>query len=426
MLDIHFIRENPEVVKKACKSKNMPADIDTLLRLDGEKREMLAQVEEKKHERNAASKRIGEMKRAGRDPGLLMDDMKKLSDEIKKADLSIAEKESVIQEILIGVPNIPHKSVPVGADASKNAFVHEWGEKKRFSFKPKVHDKLGEELDILDLKRAAKITGSGFVLFKGAGALLERALIDFMIDIHVQEHGFIEISPPFIVNRMSMFGTGQLPKLEEDMYDLEEAKYFLIPTAEVPVTNIFRDEILQEDDLPVRYVAYTPCFRKEAGSYGKDTTGMTRVHQFDKVELVKFVKPEESYQEHEDLLKCSEKILQKLDIPYRVLLLASGDMSFAAAKCYDIEAWSPGLGRYLEVSSCSNFEDFQARRMNIRFRRKKTGKNEFVHTLNSSGIALARTFIALIETYQNEDGSVTIPGALRPYMKGVEKITADK
>jgi seryl-tRNA synthetase len=421
MLDIKFIRENPALVAAGIKSKNMEIDIDGLLKLDSEKRELLTLTDEKKHERNDASKKIGLFKRDGKDPAKLMEAMKTLADEIKALDVKIAEKEEKIREIMVYIPNVPHAGVPSGKDASSNVAVKEWGEKKIFSFHPRTHDDLGESLGLIDLKRASKISGSGFVLFKGKGALLERALFNFMIDTHVAEHGFTEVSPPFIVNRDSMFSTGQLPKLEEDMYAVEEKKLFLIPTAEVPVTNIFRDEVLREEDLPVKYVAYTPCFRKEAGSYGKDTAGMIRVHQFDKVELVKFVTPESSYDEHESLLKCSEKILQLLNLPYRVLLLCSGDMSFAAAKCYDIEAWAPGLNRYLEVSSCSNFEDFQARRGSIRFKRK-TGKTEFVHTLNSSGVALARTFIAILENYQNEDGSITVPLALRKYMHGVEKI----
>jgi seryl-tRNA synthetase len=421
MLDIKFIRENPGLVAAGVKSKNTEIDIDGLLKLDSEKRELLTLADEKKHERNDASKKIGLFKRDGKDTAKLMEAMKTLADEIKALDVKIAEKEEKIREIMVYIPNIPHAGVPAGKDASSNVAVKEWGEKKTFPFHPRTHDDLGESLGLIDLKRASKISGSGFVLFKGKGALLERALFNFMIDTHVAEHGFTEVSPPFIVNRDSMFSTGQLPKLEEDMYAVEEKKLFLIPTAEVPVTNIFRDEVLREEDLPVKYVAYTPCFRKEAGSYGKDTAGMIRVHQFDKVELVKFVVPESSYDEHESLLKCSEKILQLLNLPYRVLLLCSGDMSFAAAKCYDIEAWAPGLNRYLEVSSCSNFEDFQARRGNIRFKRK-TGKTEFVHTLNSSGVALARTFIAILENYQNEDGSITVPLALRKYMHGLEKI----
>ncbi|MCK5708693.1 MAG: serine--tRNA ligase [Candidatus Aureabacteria bacterium] len=422
MLDMHFIRENSEAVKKGCRAKNTQTDIDHLLVLDEEKRSLLVQVEEKKHERNSASKEIGVLKREGKDAGDILDKMKKLSDEIKEADEIVVSRGKEIYEIMIRIPNLPHESTPVGKDASFNKEIMSWGEKRTFDFKPKPHDEIGENLDILDIKRASKITGSGYALFKGAGALLERALINLMIDVHVEDHGFKEIAPPFIVNRKSMFGTGQIPKMEEDMYDLEDKKFFLIPTAEVPVTNIHRDEILQEDKLPVRYVAYTPCFRREAGSYGKDTSGITRVHQFDKVELVKFVKPEDSYKEHEELLKCSEKILKILKLPYRVLLLASGDISFAAAKCYDIEVWSPGLDRYLEVSSCSNFEDFQARRANIRFKRKSKNKTEFVHTLNSSGVALPRTFIAILENYQNEDGSVTIPDALIPYMRGMKRI----
>jgi seryl-tRNA synthetase len=351
-----------------------------------------------------------------------MEEMRAAGDEIKQMDDRIRSIEEDQQKILMTIPNIPHASTPVGQPPAGNKEVRTWGEPRKFSFKPLAHWDIGENLGIIDLKRATKITASHFVLYRGAGARLERALINFMIDLHTKKHGYTEIFPPFLVNRASMTGTGQLPKLEDDMYRLERDDLFLIPTAEVPVTNIYRDEILEEADLPVYYTAYTPCFRREAGSYGKDTRGMTRVHQFDKVEMVKFVLPETSYDEHEKLLKDAEDVLQLLEIPYRVIALCTGDISFAAAKCYDIEAWAGGQNAYLEVSSCSNFEDFQARRAGIRFRRTRDRKVEFVHTLNASGVALARTFIAILENYQNEDGTVTVPGALRPYLDGRDKI----
>ena len=348
-------------------------------------------------------------------------EMKTISTAVGKLEPDLKKIEAEIHEILIGIPNIPHESVPFGG-AENNKEIKKWGKTPKFDFKPKTHIELAEKLDIIDFKRGAKVSGSHFILYKGAGALLERALFNFMLDVHVKEHGYTEVMPPVLVNRASMTATGQLPKLEEDMYHVKEDDLFLIPTAEVPVTNIHRDEVLKEEDLPIFYTAYTPCFRREAGSYGKDTKGLVRVHQFDKVELVKFVKPESSYDELEKLLANACKILDLLGLSYRVSLLSSGDISFAAAKCYDIELYAPGIDRWLEVASCSNFEDFQARRGNIRYKDKKAGKLQFVHTLNGSGVALARLVVAIIENYQQKDGSVLIPEVLRGYMNKKERI----
>ncbi|HRZ87286.1 MAG TPA: serine--tRNA ligase [bacterium] len=422
MLDIRTIRENAAGVKQAIQNRGLTLDLDKVIDCDRERRDLLLAAETLKNKRNVVSKEIGVLKKSGADAAQKMDEMRAVGGEIAGLDEKIRQIEEDLQKLLLTVPNIPHATTPVGQPPEANREVKRWGEPRQFAFKPLAHWDIAENLDIVDLKRATKITASHFILFKGAGARLERALVNFMIDLHIQKHGYTEISPPFVVNRQSMTGTGQLPKLEDDMYRIERDDFFLIPTAEVPVTNIFRDEILEEKDLPIRYAAYTPCFRREAGSYGKDTRGMTRVHQFDKVEMVKFVAPETSYDEHEKLLQDAEDVLQLLKIPYRVISLCTGDISFAAAKCYDIEAWSPGQNAYLEVSSCSNFEDFQARRAGIRFRRAKDRKIEFVHTLNASGVALARTFIAIVENYQNEDGSVTVPEVLRPYMGGIEKI----
>ena len=347
--------------------------------------------------------------------------MKKVASGIDALEEKLREKEQETSKLLLLIPNIVDASIPVG-EAKNNKIVRQWGEPKKFDFKPRPHTEICEYLDIVDFARGAKITGSNFILYKKKGALLERALVNFMLDLHTTKHGYQEMWPPALVNRASMTGTGQLPKLEEDMYRLKDDDLFLIPTAEVPVTNIHRDDILPEEDLPLYYTAYTPCFRREAGSYGKDTKGLVRIHQFDKVELVKFVKPENSFDELEKLVKNAESILQALGLTYRVVMLASGDISFAATKCYDLEAYAPGLDTWLEVSSCSNFIDFQARRANIRFRRKETKKMEFVHTLNGSGVALARSVIAILENYQQKDGSVLVPEVLRPYMGGVEKI----
>ncbi|MBU1912915.1 MAG: serine--tRNA ligase [Candidatus Omnitrophica bacterium] len=416
MLDIKFIRENPDIVKTTIKNRNLKLDINEVLDLDTERRKILVEVESLKAERNAISKK-------GKPDKAIIDKMKVLSQKVDDLDNKVEGIDKKIGNLLLYIPNIPHNSIPIGS-LENNKEVKTWGNIKKFDFKPKTHMEIGEDLDILDFPRSSKISGSGFCLFKGLGALLERALINFMLDLHTTQHGYKEIFPPFLVNRASMTGTGQLPKLEEDMYKLKDDDLFLIPTAEVPVTNIHRDEVLDESELPKYYTAYTACFRREAGSYGKDTKGLMRVHQFDKVELVKFVKPETSFDELEKLLGNAEAVLQKLGLPYRVVMLSTGDMSFAASKCYDIEAWAPGIEKNLEVSSCSNFTDFQARRTNIKYRTKDK-KLEYVHTLNGSGVAMARTVVCILENYQQEDGSVIIPEALRPYMGGREKITKE-
>jgi len=348
--------------------------------------------------------------------------MQQVARTIKELEEKIRTLEADIHAILLSIPNMPHASVPVGTCEADNLEVRQWGDKKESSFEPLPHWEIGERLEILDFKSASRISGSGFVTFRGLGARLERALINFMLDLHIEKHGYMELSVPFIVNRTSMINTAQLPKLEDDMYLCEQEDFFLIPTGEVPVTNVHQDQILQENDLPLYYTTYTPCFRREAGSYGKETRGLIRIHQFDKVEMVKFVRPETSYDELESLLNNAEEVLQLLGLPYRVLTLCTADLSFAAAKCYDIEVWAPGVNTYLEVSSCSNFEAFQARRGNIRFRREETGKVDFVHTLNGSGLALPRTVVAILETYQTETGSVVVPEVLRKYMGGKEII----
>jgi len=421
MLDLKFIRNNPDKVKEAVKNKNEKVDIDEILDLDAKRRDLTFEGDNLKNKRNEISKEVGKRKKDGKDASSLMEEVKGISDKTKVIDDQIKEIDEKLSQLLLWVPNVPHHTTPIGKDEKDNKFVKEWGEKKSFTFEPKDHLELGEMLGILDMKRGSKISGSGFAVFSGLGARLERALINFMIDVHVEKHGYEEIFPPFLVNRQTMTGTGQLPKLEEDMYCIEADDLFLIPTAEVPVTNIYSGEILDAKDLPIYKVAYTPCFRREAGSYGKETRGLTRVHQFDKVEMVKFTLPETSYDEHEKLLQNAEEILQMLGLSYRVIILCTADLSFSGAKCYDIEVWAPGAKKYLEVSSCSNFEDFQARRANIRFRRDRESKPEFVHTLNASGLALPRTVIALLETYQQPDGSIIIPEVLKNYMK-IDKI----
>jgi len=416
MLDIKFIRENPDTVKTAVKNRNLKLDINEVLDLDTERRKILVEAESLKAERNAISKK-------GKPDKAIIDKMKILSQKVDDLDNKVEGIDKKIGNLLLYIPNIPHNSIPIGSPEN-NKEIKTWGNIRKFDFKPKTHMEIGEELDILDFPRSSKISGSGFCLFKGQGALLERALINFMLDLHTNHHGYKEIFPPFLVNRASMTGTGQLPKLEEDMYKLKDDDLFLIPTAEVPVTNIHRDEVFDESELPKYYTAYTACFRREAGSYGKDTKGLMRVHQFDKVELVKFVKPETSFDELEKLLGNAETVLQKLGLSYRVVMLSAGDISFAASKCYDIEAWASGIEKNLEVSSCSNFTDFQARRANIKYRTKDK-KLDYVHTLNGSGIAMARTVVCILENYQQEDGSVIIPEALRPYMGGRGKITKE-
>lgn len=420
MLDLKFIRENVETVKEGIKKKNVNIDLDALLGLDAQRRELLKEVEQLKALKNSTSKDVGRAKAKGEDFEAIAVQMKQVSQKIKEIDQQVEQIADNIRGLLLRIPNLPEKSVPVGGEQA-NKTIKEWGKKKTFDFKPSAHWDLCEKLDIADFKRAVKVSGTGFVVFKGQGALLERALINFMIDTHVRENGYTEIMPPYLSNEKAMTGTGQLPNLKDDMYCLKEDGYYLIPTGEVPVTNLYSDEILKADELPIYHVAHTACFRREAGSYGKETRGMKRVHQFDKVELVKFTMAETSYDEHEKLLNNAEMILQKLNLPYRVRILASGDMSFAAAKCYDIEVYSPGNDEYLEVSSCSNFEDFQSRRAHIRYKTKE-GKTAFVHTLNASGLALPRTFIAILENYQTKDGKIEVPEVLRPYMNGLEFI----
>ncbi len=425
MLDIKFIRDNPEVVKAALKSRNSKLSVDELLTLDEERRKLLVETETLKAERNKANDEISAAIKAKKNPKELIDKMKVVSQKVADLDKKVGEFDQKLTNLLYIIPNIPDKSVPVGSPGN-NKIVRSWGKTPTFDFNPKNHMELADILGIISFGIASKISGSNFVLYMGQGARLERALINFMLDLHTKKHGYKEIFPPFLVNRKSMTGTGQLPKLEEDMYKLKDDDLFLIPTAEVPVTNIHSGDVIDEEKLPIYYTAYTACFRREAGSYGKDTKGLIRVHQFDKVELVKFVKPETSNDEHEKLLKDAEEVLQLLNLPYRVILLATGDISFAAAKCYDIELYAPGADAYLEVSSCSNFTDFQARRANIRYKpaNRQTGKpaTAYLHTLNGSGVALARLVVAILENYQNKDGSVNIPKALVPYMDGAEVI----
>lgn len=422
MFDIKLIRDNKEAVAQGLAAKKVTADLDLILAKDKERRELLLELDDLRNKKNIANDEISVCIQNKEDPKPKILLMKETSAKISEMEPQAKELQREINELLLAIPNLAHASVPVGG-ADKNEVVRSWGAPKTFDFQPKTHIELAESLDIIDFKRGTKLTGSNFILYKGAGARLERSLYNFMLDVHTSEHGYTEVFPPFMVNRESMIGTGQLPKMADDMYKIEGEEFYLIPTAEVPVTNIHRDEILTEEELPIFYTAYTPCFRKEAGSYGKDTRGLIRVHQFDKVELVKFVKPEKSYDEHEKLVVDAEKIFQMLNLPYRVLLLASGDMSFAAAKCYDIEAHAAGMDKWLEVSSCSNFEDFQARRANIRFKGKETPKPSLVHTLNGSGLALARTMVAILENYQTAEGEIMIPKVLQSYMGGLEKIS---
>ena len=424
MLDIKRIREDFDGVKKAVESRGKgDFGIDKVREFDIKRREILATVEKMKNEQKIKSKQIPVMKKNGEDTAPLMAEMKQLSEQIKELDAQVSEAEAGLKEALLEVPNTPYKDVQEGLDDSDNVELRKWGEPTEFDFEAKAHWDIGEDLDILDFERAAKIAGARFTVYKGLGARLERAVINFMLDLHTEEHGYTEILPPFMVNRMAMTGTGQLPKFEEDMFYIPQKDFFLIPTAEVPVTNLLDNEILKAEDLPIYYTAYTPCFRAEAGSAGRDTRGLIRQHQFNKVEMVKFVEPSTSYDELESLTNNAEEILQKLDIPYRVVRLSSGDLGFSSAMTYDVEVWMPSYGRYVEISSCSNFESYQARRANIRFRPEEKAKPEFVHTLNGSGLAVGRTVAAILENYQQEDGSVVIPEILRPYMGGLEKIT---
>ena len=414
MLDLKLLREAPERVREALAKRGNKFDLDALLQVEQQRRRLLTEIEQRRHEQKAASDAFGRSKdKTGGPPARL----KELSEQIKAQEQQLKQLDEQITSQAAYIPNVPHGSVPVG-DATHNQIVRTIGAKAGHIFKPKTYLELGESLGLFDFVRAAKISGTHFPLYRGLGARLERALMTWMLDVHTKEHGYTEIFPPFLVNRASMFGTGQLPKFEEDMYRLTDDDLFLVPTAEVPITNLYRDELLDEAQLPILHTGYTACFRREAGSYGKDTKGLIRVHQFDKIELVKFTTPESSYAEHERLLTNAETILQRLGLHYRVVLLAAGDLGFSAAKCYDLEAWAPGLGQFLEVSSCSNFEDFQARRANIRYRSSTTKKVSFVHTLNGSGVALARVVIAFLETHQQADGRVLVPEPLRPYLDG--------
>lgn len=417
MLDIKVIRTDPERVKQAMKNrgKDMDAYVNEILEIDEERRKITAEADAMKAEQNKASKQIPLLKKEGKDTSALMAEMKELSDKVKDCDAKIAALEEKQQEIIYNIPNIPHESVPVGKDDSENKEVRKFGTPRNFEFEAKGHWDIGAKLGILDPERAAKVTGARFHFYRGLGARLERAIINFYLDTHT-EHGYTEILPPFIANRASMTGTGQLPKFAEDMFKLEGLDYYLIPTAEVPVTNLHRDEIVDGTQLPIKYCAYSACFRAEAGSAGRDTRGLIRQHQFNKVELVKFADPSNSYEELEKLTGDAERVLQLLGLPYRVVALCSGDMGFSSAKTYDIEVWMPSYNRYLEISSCSNFEDFQARRAAIRFKKDLKDKAQLVHTLNGSGVAIGRTVAAILENYQNDDGSVTVPEVLRPYM----------
>ena len=422
MLDSRRITENPEEVKELLSRRNGDYPIDKILELDKKKRKLLMEVEEMKAKQNAASKEIPKLKKEGKDTTEILKEMKELSNKVSQLDGEVKELDKEIRNLLLQIPNTPNKDVVIGKSDEDNKEIRRFGQPREFGFEPKAHWDLGPELGILDFERAAKITGARFTMFKGLGAKLERAIIRFMLDLHTEEHGYTEILTPFMVNRDSMIGTGQLPKFEEDMFHLPSKDYFLIPTAEVPITNIHRDEILAEKDLPLYYTGYTPCFRQEAGSAGRDTRGLIRNHQFDKVELVKLSRPEDSYDELEKLTRNAEEVLKRLNLPYRVVELCTGDLGFSAAKTYDLEVWMPSYNRYVEISSCSNFEDFQARRANLRYRREDNGKLEYVHTLNGSGLAVGRTFAAILENFQQEDGSILIPEALRPYMGNIDVI----
>lgn len=424
MLDIKFLRQNVDLVKKKIEERGQGIDLSAFVSMDAERRDILQEVESLRNERNAVSRHIGERKKRKEDAQDLIDRMGTVSGRIRELEEGLKETEENLHNLLLTIPNIPHESVVCGVNSEDNPVVRVWGEKPLFDFSPKPHWEIGEDLSILDFARGAKITGARFTLYRGAGAMLERAIINFMLDLHIMEHGYTEILPPFMANRDSMTGTGQLPKFAEDLFKIENLEYYLIPTAEVPVTNIHREEILEEKALPIYYVAYSPCFRAEAGSYGKDTRGLIRQHQFNKVEMVKFTSPETSYDELEKLTVNAEEVLKRLNIPYRTVSLCTGDLGFSSAKTYDVEAWLPGQDTYREISSCSNFEDFQARRASIRFRRESTGKLDFVHTLNGSGLAAGRTLVAVLENYQQADGSIVIPDVLRPYMKGMKKISA--
>lgn len=425
MIDPKLLQENLDFVKKKITERGIDLDLTDIIGIDESRRKTIRMVEELEHQRNIGSKRMGELIRNGKNDEAASHQsrLKDISDKIKELNTKRTQIDEEFKFALLYIPNIPHDSVPYGKDPSDNVENYRWGQPRDFDFEIYDHVTIGERLGILDLKSAAKIAGSRFALYKGLGARIERALINFMIDVHTNEHGYIEILPPFMANRESFVGTGNLPKFENELFKVSDTDMFLIPTAEVPVTNIHRDEILNEDELPKKYVAYSPCFRREAGSYGKDVHGIMRQHQFNKVELVKFVSPQNSYDELESLKDDAARILELLDLPYRVVVLCSGDLGFSSAKTYDLEVWIPNEKKYREISSCSNFEDFQSRRANIRYKEKKGGKTRLLHTLNGSGLAIGRTVIAILENNQQRDGSVTIPRVLVPYMGGVEQIT---
>ena len=426
MLEAKYIREHLDEVRDRLARRGQAVNLDQFLLIDGERRKNLQEWERLRALQKKVSDEVSKKKKEGQEASELIAEMKKVSQEMKDLDVVVQEKEKALQDFLLTVPNLPHSSVPVGKDSADNVEVRRWGEIPRFDFKPKPHWDIGEDLGILDFKTGAKLAGARFTLYLDLGAKLERALINFMLDLHTREHGYHEVLPPFMVNRTTMTGTGQLPKFEEELFKLDGTDYFLIPTAEVPVTNIHQDEVLEEGMLPLYYTAYTPCFRKEAGSYGKDVRGLIRQHQFNKVELVKVTRPEDSYDELEKLTSNAEEVLKRLKLPYRVITLCAGDMGFSAAKTYDIEVWLPGQDDFKEISSCSNCEDFQARRAKIRYRISGKSKTEYVHTLNGSGLAVGRTLIAVLENYQQADGSVLIPEVLRPYMHGIERIEKKK
>jgi seryl-tRNA synthetase len=422
MLDVRLLRDHLEEVKARLATRGLTVDWDKFTSLDRERRDALASIERLKEKKNRLSGEIGRLKKSGADAGALMREVEEISTAIRNGEKPLADSERRFEEFMLNLPNLPHPSVTVGKSAEENKEVRRWGEPPAFDFAPKNHWDLGEELGILDFARAAKIAGARFAVYRDAGARLERALINFMLDVHTRENGYREMLPPALVNRAALVGTGQLPKFEEDLFRLVQGEYFLIPTAEVPLTNLHRDEILQRTDLPIKYVAYTPCFRSEAGSYGKDVRGLIRQHQFNKVEMVKFAEPESSYSELEEMVQNAETILRRLKLPYRVVELCTGDLGFAAAKTYDLEVWLPGQNTYREISSCSNCEDFQARRAQIRYRKENNSRPVFVHTLNGSGLAVGRTLVALLENYQQRDGTVVIPDELRGYLGGLERI----
>lgn len=423
MLDVKMLRNQFQEVKEALKFRKEDFNLDDFLVLDEKRRAILQEVEQLKSKQNAVSKQIPTLKKEGKDVSTILEEMKELSNQIKVLDGDLKEVDKKLENLLLTIPNIPHSSVPMGDSDEDNVEVRRFGTPREFNFEPKPHWDLGEALDILDFATAAKITGARFTVYKGMGARLERALMNFMLDTHTSKHGYEEVFPPFMVHRRSMIGTGQLPKFEEDAFKVENTDYFLVPTAEVPVTNMYRDQILDGTKLPIKHCAYTACFRAEAGSAGRDTRGIIRQHQFNKVELVKFTKPEDSYEELDKLTKDAEEILQLLEIPHRVVKICLGDLGFTAAMKYDIEVWMPSYNKYVEISSCSNFESFQARRANIRYKDKVDDKAQYIHTLNGSGVAIGRSTAAILENFQQEDGSIIIPKVLRPYMGNIEKIT---